>query len=283
MQEMGVETVKDGSNNELLEQQHNQSIENEPSEMLDNAIENNDIESDFEVNNESENAENDESGEMPSYMKKHFRRQEKMLKRELRERDIKLSTYEAELQGYRQLFNATYGEAQRTGNSGSQQAASADDVEAKVLQTLNKVQQQQVIEQQRITQARLTQEFQKKLNEASDRYDDFDDVVYAPDNPISKPIAQIAHYLPNAGDVIYALSKNKQELMRINRLDPDDRIMAMAAFAFKLATNGSSKVTQAPKPVTGQVKSSPTKKSLGTEGMSIRELKTHLKNKHKRR
>ena len=225
-------------------------------------------------------SDDDKDGEpMPDYLKKHFRRQEKILKRENRSVNLRLQAAEDELNQYRQLYAATYSQAQQ--NVPVEQSPS-DDVETKVLQTLSKFQQQEQSVAAARAQQRLHQEFQDNLNKTADKYDDFEDVVYANNNPINQTIAQTAQYLPNAGDVLYALSKNKQELTRINRLSPMEQIKAVASFAINLASGNVPKVSQAPKPVSGQMRSSPTTRSLGSEGMSIKELKTHLKNKTRR-
>lgn len=265
------------------EQQQDGGVNLDTSEMLDQAIDDHD--GSDEGLNSSENGGEDADGVMPAYLKQHFRKQEKKIKAANRELNSRLQMAEQELTNYKQLFGATYGEANRTGNpAATQQVSGAPvDVESTVIQTLNKVQNQQRAQAEARIHQQMMTEFKQNLDEASDKYDDFDDVVYADDNPINPIIAQTAQYLPNPGDVLYALSKNKAELKRINQLSGPQQIKAIAAFAIKLASS-SNNVTKAPKPLGGQtMKSSPTKKAVGSEGMSVSEMKAHLKNKYKTR
>ena len=66
---------------------------------------------------------------------------------------------------------------------------------------------------------RLNDEFDK----ASDKYDDFDDVVRGDDVPFTPHVRDALLLVQNPSEVAYRLGKNKSELERISKLHPLDQ------------------------------------------------------------
>lgn len=235
--------------------------------------------------NASDDVTSEESSEaMPDYMKQHFRRLEKKIKKENRELQDELMQTKQQLNSYNELFTATYANAYQGQET---QAEPQDEVEAKALKIWKQQDAKQKAESENRyvaqQQAQLLSEFKQTLDEACERYDDFEEVVFDKRVPISQSIAEAAQYLPNAADALYSLAKNPAELKRISALGVRQQIKAVAAYAFSLAkSQPNTNVTKAPKPVSNsQVKDKP-KMAPTTSNMSYEQLKEHLRNRNKR-
>lgn len=77
---------------------------------------------------------------------------------------------------------------------------------------------------------RLNGEFDK----ASDKYEDFDDVVRGEDVPFTTVIRDALLFVDNPADVAYKLGKNRQELSRISELHPLDQAREVTKLSFAL-------------------------------------------------
>lgn len=77
---------------------------------------------------------------------------------------------------------------------------------------------------------RLNNEFDK----ASDKYDDFDDVVRGDDVPFTPHVRDALLLVENPAEVAYRLGKNKSELERISRLHPLDQAREVNKLSFSL-------------------------------------------------
>lgn len=87
---------------------------------------------------------------------------------------------------------------------------------------------------------RLNGEFDK----ASDKYDDFDDVVRGHDAPFSPAIRDALLFVDNPAEVAYKLGKNREELSRISQLHPLDQAREVNKLSFALM--GGNKASSAP-------------------------------------
>ncbi len=113
------------------------------------------------------------------------------------------------------------------------------------------------------------------LDNASQKYDDFDEVVRNPDAPFSKAMRDAALLLPNSADVLYKIGKNPDELRRINNLHPLDVAKEMVKLSIALNAAPNAQVHQ-PKPL-GQIKSSPVGTNNVNDKTSVSELRRRLK------
>lgn len=84
---------------------------------------------------------------------------------------------------------------------------------------------------------RLNNEFDK----ASDRYDDFDDVVRGDDVPFTPALRDALLFIDNPADVAYKLGKNRDELSRIAKLHPLDQAREVNKLSFALMSGSPTK------------------------------------------
>ncbi len=95
--------------------------------------------------------------------------------------------------------------------------------------------------------------------EASDRYPDFEDVVYDPSLPLSTEMIRAAADTESVADVLYHLGKNPQEAQRLSQLNGTSLIREMGRLEARLEANngsgadaasqGGEQPTSAPEPI----------------------------------
>ena len=86
---------------------------------------------------------------------------------------------------------------------------------------------------------RLNDEFDK----ASEKYDDFDDVVRADHVPFTPHVRDALLLVDNPSEVAYRLGKNKSELERISRLHPLDQAKEVNRLSFSLMNGNTGKAS----------------------------------------
>lgn len=245
-----------------------------------------------ELESLSEESEGDESEiesepvDANDNFKKHFRKLEKKIKKENKELNERLAVANHQLQQYNDLFTSTYANAY-TGQQ-AEEAQPQDEVEAKVLDIIkrrdNEAQKKRIAEEQQNQRAAMLKALNDAVEEGSDRYDDFDDVVLNKNLPISEDIAIAATFLPNTSDVLYALGKNPDELRRITSIgNYQSKMKALSTFAFNLNSKGTKMISNAPKPTANpQLKDKPSVKQDPSR-MSYDQLKAYNKSLQKQR
>lgn len=125
-------------------------------------------------------------------------------------------------------------------------------------------------------------EFQKHLDGMGDKYDDFHDVVFGSDTPYTTSMRDYALTLPrsgagSAGEVLYKLGKNPEELRRIGKLHPLDQASEIAKLSHALISGGESKTSQA-RPPLGNIKSNPVSNSHAvTDKTPIGNIRERMK------
>ena len=128
--------------------------------------------------------------------------------------------------------------------------------------------------------AKQYQELNRHLDSTSDKYDDFDDVVRG-DVPFTAHMRDAALMLPkkgpgSAGEVLYKLGKNPEELSRIAKLHPVDQAAELVALSHALISGGEQKQSQS-RPL-GQIKSNPVVNSAGvTEKTPVSDIRDRMK------
>lgn len=80
---------------------------------------------------------------------------------------------------------------------------------------------------------RLNDEFDR----ASDKYEDFDDVVREGDAPFTNAVRDALLLVDNPAEVAYRLGKNRSELQRISKLHPLDQVREVNKLSFSLMGN----------------------------------------------
>ncbi len=122
---------------------------------------------------------------------------------------------------------------------------------------------------------RLNNEFDK----ASDKYDDFDDVVRESDAPFTDHVRDALLLVENPAEVAYRLGKNRSELERISQLHPLDqaREVNKLSFALRSGNDGKSSSQTKSNPL-GAVRANPVSASRGvTDKTPASEIRARMK------
>lgn len=122
------------------------------------------------------------------------------------------------------------------------------------------------------------QSLNENLDKASDKYDDFDDVVRAQDAPFTPAMRDAALFLDNPAEVLYKLGKNKDELKRIAQLHPVDQAREMVKLSHALMSGSDTrdKSTSSSRPM-GNIKSNPVNPSSVNEKTPVGEIRRRMK------
>jgi len=110
---------------------------------------------------------------------------------------------------------------------------------------------------------RLNDEFDR----ASEKYDDFDDVVRGDDIPFTPHVRDALLLVENPAEVAYKLGKNKSELERISKLHPLDQAREVNKLSFSLmgGQNGKTPSPAKANPL-GSVRANPAHSSNAVTG-----------------
>lgn len=122
------------------------------------------------------------------------------------------------------------------------------------------------------------------LESMNDKYDDFHESVMGNQTPFTTAMHEYSLTLPkkgagSAGEVLYKLAKNPDELSRISRLHPLDQASEMAKLSHALISGGNSgdKSSSGRPPLSG-IKSNPVTNSAAiNEKTSVGELRARMK------
>jgi hypothetical protein len=139
----------------------------------------------------------------------------------------------------------------------------------KMEQKLAKFQEMSQEQQQEQAEAARIGSVRDKLLEASEKYDDFQDVVDSiPDNYITVPMFEAIGESDLAGEISYYLGNNHTEAAKIAKMSPVQQVKAIDRLETKL--KGPPKVSKAPEPLStvgkGRAKTEPD-----LEKMSVAE------------
>lgn len=125
-------------------------------------------------------------------------------------------------------------------------------------------------------------QLQKHLDSMGDKYDDFHDVVLGDDAKFTPAMRDYSMTLPkagkgSAGEVLYQLGKNPDELERIGKLHPLDQAAEMMKLSHALISGGEQKGSQSPRPL-GQIKTNPVHNSNAvTDKTPIGNIRQRMK------
>lgn len=175
-------------------------------------------------------------------------------------------------------------------NPGNQyEAPQGGNIQEHIQQAVNFALQHKEMEERKAKEAQNAAKVQRQyddlhrhLDSVADKYEDFDDVVKGPDAQFSTHMRDAALFLPkkgsgSAGEVLYHLGKNPQELERISRLHPLDQASEMVKLSHALISGGEQKGSQSVRPL-GQIKSNPvTNSGAVTEKTSPAEIRARMK------
>jgi len=120
-------------------------------------------------------------------------------------------------------------------------------------------------------QAHVHKQYQRlndEFDRASEKYDDFDDVVRESDAPFTDHVRDALLLIENPADVAYRLGKNKSELERISKLHPIDQAREVNKLSYSLMSGSNGKpsnATSKSNPL-GSIKVNPTSSSSAVTG-----------------
>lgn len=119
--------------------------------------------------------------------------------------------------------------------------------------------------------AKQYQRMQNEFDKASDKYEDFDDVVRG-DAPFTESIRDAMLLIDNPADVAYKLGKNRDELVRISQLHPLDQAREVNKLSFALmgGNTGNQAQNSLNRPMMSQSKPNPVSPSAATSAAQIR-------------
>lgn len=130
---------------------------------------------------------------------------------------------------------------------------------------------------------RSYQDLTRHLDHMADKYDDFDDVVRGQDVPFTSQLRDAALVLPksgpgSAGEVLYKLGRNKEDLERISKLHPLDQVSEMVKLSHALISNGGPPGSQQTSRPLGNIKNNPVTNSGGvSEKTSVSDLRKRMR------
>lgn len=126
-------------------------------------------------------------------------------------------------------------------------ATTEDYVEALAFQRADQLLTQR--EQQK-HQKEVIEAYHDREEEARNKYDDFEQVAYNPNLPITSDMAQAIQYSDIGPDLAYHLGANPKEAERISRLPPILQAKEIGRIEAKLAADPpTKKTTSAPTPI----------------------------------
>lgn len=221
--------------------------------------------------------------DLPKAFKERLGRDKKRHQKELRE----LQSQIAEL--HNRMGSQTMQEQNQPANTYDSQPIAGDGIEHHINRAVNAALQAREQQERAVKDAEARSHVQKQyqglqdhLDNASGKYEDFDDVVRGHDAPFSEAMRDAAVLLPHNGpgsaaDVLYKLGKNKEDLKRISALHPLEQAKEMIKLSIALQ-GGESQASGAPRQL-GNIKSNPVNHPSGSvnENTSVSELRRKLK------
>lgn len=120
---------------------------------------------------------------------------------------------------------------------------------------------------------RLNDEFDR----ASDKYEDFDDVVREGDAPFTDAVRDALLLVENPAEVAYSLGKNRSELQRISKLHPLDQAREVNKLSFSLMGNGGAKQASSRSAPLGTVRANPVASQAITDKTPASEIRRRMR------
>lgn len=215
----------------------------------------------------------------PLYVQKRLKQQKRAHDREMREMREAMSNM--------QYGNQHQQQTEHSQETGSYQGNPGDE---QIHRAVSYALQHRDMEERKAKEAQQMQHVHRKyqdlsshLDHMADKYDDFDDLVRGHDAPFTTQLRDAALVLPksgpgSAGEVLYKLGKNKEDLERISKLHPLDQVSEMVKLSHALISGGgNSGGSQTHRPL-GNIKNNPVTNSGGvTEKTSVGELRKRMR------
>lgn len=235
-----------------------------------------------DLNQSQESVGSQKEGD-PLYVQKRLKQQKRAHDREMRAMEARMAELQSQIQPNQ---NQSY-DANPNVQPGGFQSGGTDDA---IRKAVSFALQQKDLEEQKAknaqSQAHIAkqyQDLQRHLDQTADKYDDFDDLVRSDSAPFTAHMRDAALMLPKkgpgaAGEVLYKLGQNPEELNRIAKLHPVDQAAEMVKLSHALISGGDNKGAMSNTRPLGQVKANPATNSVGvTEKTSPATIRALMK------
>jgi len=149
---------------------------------------------------------------------------------------------------------------------------------------MQKMQEQKARDAERMQHVQKSyRNLQDTLDNSSEKYEDFDDIVKSEDAPYTDAMRDAALLIENAPDVLYHLGKDREKLKRISQLHPLEQAKEVIKLSQALAVgNGNKQNTASNAKPLGQVKNNPVTSNTVNENTSVGEIRKRMKDGGKR-
>lgn len=242
-----------------------------------------------ESNEEQQDAGSERDSELdPLYVQKRLKQQKRSHERELRARDQQINELYSRMNDMQSSATPQSDTSQMSGQN------VGNDIEGHIHKAVAYALNHRDEEERRKREADKMQhvhkqygELQRHLDNTSDKYDDFDDIVRGNDAPFTEHMRDAALLLPRsgsgaAGEVLYKLGKNREELERIKNLHPLDQAAEMVKLSHALVNGANENRAQSSQRM-GNIKSNPITNTAGiSEKTSVGELRKRMQQGGKR-
>lgn len=121
------------------------------------------------------------------------------------------------------------------------------------------------------------QRLQDEFDRASDKYEDFDDVVRGEDMPFTPHVRDALLLVENPAEVAYRLGKNRSELERISKLHPLDQAREVNKLSFSLMGGGNGKTPASKAAPLGTVRANPANSTAVTDKTPASVIRARMK------
>lgn len=221
-----------------------------------------------------------EHDELPEAAKKRLGMQEKRHKKEMRRMQQQLEELRQHMGSRPEPMNPP--ENNMNPYSSQPEHGSMDETVYKAVaraMELQKMQEQKAKESERMQHVHKSYKaLQDNLDNASSKYDDFDDIVKSDDAPYTDAMRDAALLIENAPDVLYHLGKDKEKLKRISELHPLEQAKEVIKLSVALMSgNGGKSASSSHAKPLGQVKNNPITSNSVNESTSVGELRKRMK------
>jgi len=223
-------------------------------------------------------AEQDHSEADPLYVQKRLKQQKRAHDREMREMREAMNQMQ---------YGNQHQQAPQSHETDSYQGNPGDE---QIHRAVSYALQHRDMEERKAKEAQQMQHVHRKyqdlsshLDHMADKYDDFDDLVRGHDAPFTTQLRDAALVLPksgpgSAGEVLYKLGKNKEDLERISKLHPLDQVSEMVKLSHALISGGGNQGGNTTHRPLGNIKNNPVSNSGGvTEKTSVGELRKRMR------
>jgi len=228
----------------------------------------------------SEHPDAPEKDELPAFAKKKLGMQEKRHKKEMRQMRQQLDEMSARIGSRPEPQNSPesgmnpYTSQPEEGGMNNQIYAAV----SKALQ-MQKEQENQAKEHERMQHVHNQyRALEDHLDNGSEKYEDFDDVVKSDDAPYSKAMRDAALLVSNPAETLYHIGKDRDKLKKISELHPLEQAREVIKMSIALMggdhkpnNNGSS-----PKPL-GSIKNNPVNNRVVNENTSVGDIRKRMR------